>query len=142
MNDDAGDISQAELAEYCRTQAAILAGHLDQRSAELSDLLAEIEQDTADARTALTGGPGQPETAGEATVADIEAKQEQAQAKQAELDEYRTLTEGYTDLAEQLAEGSGDLETVLEFEIDTDAPTYFDAETTILGVATGENGDD
>ncbi|MDQ2071910.1 hypothetical protein ACODNH_16695 [Haloarcula sp. NS06] len=142
MNDDAGDISQAELAEYCRTQAAILAGHLDQRSAELSDLLAEIEQDTADARTALTEGLGQPETAGEATVADIEAKQEQAQAKQAELDEYRTLTEGYTDLAEQLAEGSGDLETVLEFEIDTDAPTYFDAETTILGVATGENGDD
>jgi len=141
MSDDAGDISRAELAEYCRTQAAILAGHLDQRSAELSDLLAEIEQDTADARASLTGGPERPDASAEATVADIEAKQEQAQAKQAELDEYRTLAEGYTDLAEQLAGGSGDLEAVLEFEIDTDAPTYFDTETTILGAATGEDGD-
>ena len=142
MSDDAGDISRAELAEYCRTQAAILAGYLDRRSAELSDLLAEIEQDTADARASLSTGPERPDASTEATVADIEARQEQAQAKQAELDEYRTLAEGYTDLAAQLAEGSGDLETVLEFEIDTDAPTYFDTETTILGVATGEDGDD
>jgi hypothetical protein len=142
MSDDTGDISRAELAEYCRTQAAILAGHLDERSAELSDLLEEIEQDTANARAALTGSTSKsldvdPET----TVADIEAKQERAQAKQAETDAYRTLAEGYTDLAEQLAEGSGGLETVLEFEIDTDAPSYFDAETTILGVATGEDKD-
>ena len=142
MSDDVGDISRAELAEYCRTQAAILAGYLDRRSAELSDLLAEIEQDTADARASLSTGPERPDASTEATVADIEARQEQAQAKQAELDEYRTLAEGYTDLAAQLAEGSGDLETVLEFEIDTDAPTYFDTETTILGVATGEDGDD
>ncbi|EMA29504.1 hypothetical protein [Haloarcula japonica] len=140
MSDDAGDISRAELAEYCRTQAAILAGHLDQRSAELSDLLEEIEQDTANARTTLTEGSG-PETEAEATIAEIEAKQARAQAEQAAIDDYRTLAEGYTDLAEQLAEGSGDLETVLEFEIDTDAPTYFDAETTILGVATGEDRD-
>ncbi|WP_336357958.1 hypothetical protein [Haloarcula sp. CGMCC 1.6347] len=137
MSDDAGEISQAELAEYCRTQAAILAGHLDQRSSELTDLLEEIEQDTADARATLSESPERPDTDVETTVADIEAKQERAQTKQAQIDEYRTLAEGYTELAEQLAEGSGDLETVLEFEIDTDAPTYFDAETTILGVATG-----
>lgn len=141
MSDEAGDISQAELAEYCRTQAGILAGHLDRLSAELSELLEEIEQDTADARTALTGNPDRPDTDAEATVADIEAKQERARAKQAEIDEYRTVAEGYTDLAERLADGSGDLETVLEFEIDADAPTYFDAETTILGVATGDDGD-
>ncbi|MDS0221270.1 hypothetical protein NDI54_07905 [Haloarcula sp. S1AR25-5A] len=142
MSDDTGDISQAELAEYCRTQAAILAGHLEQRSEELSDLLEAIEQDTADARAALTGGDNESLTENpEATVADIEAKQERAQAKQAEIDEYRTLTEGYTDLAEQLADGTGDLETVLEFEMDTDAPTYFDTETTILGVATSEDTD-
>jgi chromosome segregation ATPase len=139
MSDDTGDISQAELVEYCRTQAGILAGHLDRLSTEVSDLLEEIEQDTADARAALTESPERPETDAEATVADIEAKQERAQAKQAEIDEYRTLAEGYTDLAEQLADGSGDLESVLEFEIDTDAPSYFDAETTILGVATGED---
>ncbi|MUV48419.1 hypothetical protein [Haloarcula sp. CBA1122] len=140
MSDDAGEISQAELAEYCRTQAAILAGHLDQRSAELSDLLEEIEQDTADARATLSESSGRPEPDAEAAVENIEAKQKRAQAKQDEIDEYRTLAEGYTDLAEQLTEGTGDLETVLEFEIDTDAPTYFDAETTILGVATGSDG--
>jgi len=139
MSDDAGDISQAELAEYCRTQAGILAGHLERLSTELSDLLEEVEQDTADARAALTERPDQPDTDAEVTVADIEAKQERAQAKQAEIDAYRTLAEGYTDLAEQLAEGSGGLETVLEFEIDTDAPTYFDAETTILGTVTGSD---
>ncbi|MHC3380616.1 hypothetical protein [Haloarcula sp. H-GB5] len=138
MSDDTGDISRPELAEYCRTQAAILAGHLDQRSAELSDLLEEIEQETADARTTLTERSG-PDTDAEATIAEIETKQERAQAEQATIEEYRTLAEGYTDLAEQLAGGSGDLETVLEFEIETDAPTYFDAETTILGVATGED---
>ncbi|MGB9932445.1 hypothetical protein [Haloarcula amylolytica] len=139
MSDDAGDISQAELAEYCRTQAGILAGHLERLSTELSDLLEEVEQDTADARAALTERPDQPDTDAEVTVADIEAKQERAQAKQAEIDAYRTLAEGYTDLAEQLAEGSGGLETVLEFEIDTDAPSYFDAETTILGTVTGSD---
>jgi len=139
MSDDAGDISQAELAEYCRTQAGILAGHLERLSTELSNLLEEVEQDTADARAALTERPDQPDTDAEVTVADIEAKQERAQAKQAEIDAYRTLAEGYTDLAEQLAEGSGGLETVLEFEIDTDAPTYFDAETTILGTVTGSD---
>jgi len=139
MSDDTGDISRAELAEYCRTQAGILAGHLERLSTELSDLLEEVEQDTADARAALTERPDQPDTDAEVTVADIEAKQERAQAKQAEIDAYRTLAEGYTDLAEQLAEGSGGLETVLEFEIDTDAPTYFDAETTILGTVTGSD---
>ncbi|WP_336338881.1 hypothetical protein [Haloarcula brevis] len=136
MNDDAGDISRAELAEYCRTQAAILAGHLERLSAELSDLLEEIDRDTADARAALAEGP---DADAEATVADIEAKQGRAQAKQAEIDEYRALADGYTELAEDLADGSGNLEAVLEFEIDTDAPTYFDAETTILGVATGSD---
>jgi chromosome segregation ATPase len=141
MSDDAGDISQAELAEYCRTQAAILAGHLDQHSGALSDLLEEIEQETADARATLTETTDNSPKDPEATVADIEAKQERAQAMQAEIDEYRTLMEGYTDLAEELADGSGDLETVLEFEIDNDAPTYFDAETTILGVATGDDSD-
>ncbi|GCF12497.1 hypothetical protein Harman_04320 [Haloarcula mannanilytica] len=142
MSDDAGDISQADLAEYCRTQAAILAGHLEQRSSELSDLLEAIEQDTAHARAALTSGDSESLAENpEAAVADIEAKQERAQDKQAEIDEYRTLTEGYTDLAEQLADGTGDLETVLEFEMDTDAPSYFDAETTILGVATGKDTD-
>jgi hypothetical protein len=142
MTDDAGDISQAELAEYCRTQAGILAGHLERLSTELSDLLDEVEQDTADARAALTARPDQPDTDAEVTVADIEAKQDRAQAKQAEIDEYRALAEGYTDLAEELADGSGDLEAVLEFEIDTDAPTYFDAETTILGTATGSDDDE
>jgi len=139
MSDDTGDISRAELAEYCRTQAGILAGHLERLSTELSDLLEEVEQDTADARAALTERPDQPDTDAEVTVADIEAKQERAQAKQAEIDAYRTLAEGYADLAEQLAEGSGGLETVLEFEIDSDAPTYFDAETTILGTVTGSD---
>ena len=141
MTDDTREISQAELAEYCRTQAGILAGHLERLSTDLSDLLEEIEQDTADARATLAGNGESPDVDPEATVADIEAKQERAQAKQAEVDAYRTLAEGYTDLAEQLAEGSGSLETVLEFEIDTDAPSYFDAETTILGVATGEDSD-
>lgn len=141
MSDDADDISRAELAEYCRTQAAILAGHLDQRSAKLSDLLEEIEQDTADARGTLSESFAGPDSDAEATIAEIEAKQERAQAEQAAIDEYRSLAEGYTDLAEQLAQGTDDLETVLEFEIDTDAPTYFDAETTILGVATGEDRD-
>jgi chromosome segregation ATPase len=141
MTDDTGEITQAELAEYCRTQAAILAGHLERLSTDLSDLLEEIEQDTADARTTLAENSESPDVDPETTVADIEAKQERAQAKQAEIDAYRTLAEGYTDLAEQLAEGSGGLETVLEFEIDTDAPSYFDAETTILGVATGEDRD-
>jgi len=139
MSDVTGDISRAELAEYCRTQAGILAGHLERLSTELSDLLEEVEQDTADARAALTERPDQPDTDAEVTVADIEAKQERAQAKQAEIDAYRTLAEGYTALAEQLAEGSGGFETVLEFEIDTDAPTYFDAETTILGTVTGSD---
>ncbi|KAA9397153.1 hypothetical protein Har1130_08680 [Haloarcula sp. CBA1130] len=141
MSDDVGDISRAELAEYCRTQAAILAGHLDQRSAELSDLLDEIEQDTANARATVTESSERPDGDAETTIAEVEAKQERAQAKQAAIDEYRTLAAGYTDLAERLAEGSGDLETVLEFEIETDAPTYFDAETTILGVATGGDQD-
>jgi len=141
MTDDVGDISRAELAEYCRTQAAILAGQIEQQSAALSDLLEEIEQDTATARATLTESPDRPDGDAEATIAEIEAKQERAQTKQATIEEYRTLAAGYTDLAEQLAEDAGDLETVLEFEIETDAPTYFDAETTILGVATGRDRD-
>lgn len=142
MSDDAGTISRADLAEYCRTQAAILAGHLERRGTELADLVAEIEQDTDNARAALEnaseGTTGDPETA----VADIEAKQERAEVKQAEIEEYRELANGYTELAEQLADGSGDLETVLQFEMEVDAPAYFDAETTILGVATGDGSDD
>ncbi|RLM95597.1 hypothetical protein [Haloarcula sp. Atlit-7R] len=141
MSDDVGDISRAELAEYCRTQAAILAGHIDRQSAVLSDLLEEIEQDTANARATLTESSERLDSDTEATIGEIEAKQERAQSKQATIEEYRTLAEGYTDLAEQFAEDSGDLETVLEFEIETDAPAYFDAETTVLGVATGRNRD-
>lgn len=138
MSTDGGDISAAELAEYCRTQAAILTGHTEQLGAEVSSLLDELEADTADTREALdrsTGGDAEEPTI---DMADIERKQERVRAKQERMTEYQALTEEYTELAEQFRNGNGDLETLLRFEIDNDAPSYFDSNTTILGAVTDD----
>jgi len=153
MVEDGVTLSVAELSEYCRTQAALLAGRVETISAETEELLSEIDDEIASLRSrtmAQANGPGSspasPETpvsgdaddltALEEAERDLEEKQAVAEAKQARMAAFRELSTAYVDLAEELdataEDGQAALRRVVEFEQDHDAPAYFDEQLTVL----------
>jgi len=158
MSDDAADtFAVDEVIEYCRTQAGLLSGRVEQMGAEADELLDEIDQEMAELRSRLEALPDEvpgtetPSTAelpatSESDVAAIEERQETleekqllVEAKQARMQAFQELAADYTDLAEDLAaeteDGQEALTQVLEFEADADAPAYFDERETLLETA-------
>lgn len=150
--------------EYCRTQAALLSGRVQQMGEEADELLDEIDAELADLRGELadasdgtatppsTDDPDRPDARGEAdeaaadaaesAVSTVERKQSLVEAKQARMNAFNDLAAGYADLAERLAglDDAGEvLERVVEFEVERDAPAYFpDRETLCETVADDE----
>lgn len=154
---DGDDLSVAELVEYCRTQAGLLAGRSEEIGAEADALLDEIDAEIAEIRSRLaahTGGeastdsppsPGADEADEqleelERLEADIEEKQALAEAERARMAAFQDLSTAYAELAAEL-EGSDDaaaaLERVVEFEAEHDAATYFDERETLLEAVAG-----
>jgi hypothetical protein len=160
MSDDEITLSVAELTEYCRTQAALLAGHTETIAAETDELLDEIDHDIAELRTRMadhTSGPetptATPPTAGsdggdevtdlENRERELEEKQTLAEAKQARMAAFQDLSAAYTELAAELDEtvedGQDALARIVKFERDHDAPAYFDERTTVLEAVAESN---
>lgn len=128
------------LADYCRTQAGLLAGQAEQLETSLAELLdrvgADIEavRDRLDARPPTTEGASTPPTTGDGpALADIEAAQDRAVSLQARVVDLRTLAADYQALAATLADEYVDAEPALErvvgFEIENDAPAHTARET-------------
>lgn len=151
MTDDA--LPVAELAEYCRTQAGLLAGQAETIRADTDELLDEIDADIATIRERLaahSSGPesatATPPTAGGDTDGDLtdleeleselEEKQAVAEAKQARMVAFQDLSEAYAELAMDLEESVDEeddaLRRVVKFEREHDAPAYFDDRLTVL----------
>lgn len=152
MND--GPPTVAELAEYCRLQAGLLAGHVETMREEATALLDEADAELDAAKERLDAAdedpatPASPETPTGADGVDlgvgdeVAEKQALVEAKQARMAAFTDLADGYTDLADALETESEDaadaLERVVRFEAEADAPAYFDRETLFETVA----GDD
>jgi len=154
MSDDKATLSVAELAEYCGTQARLLAGRSETIAAETDELLDEIDEEIAEIRNRLathTSGPDpvapspQTPTADDGDVTaleeletELEEKQAVAEAKRTRMAAFQNLSEMYADLAAELdasADDSADaLERVVRFEQDHDAPAYFDDQQTLLEI--------
>jgi len=70
-----------------------------------------------------------------AAVDELEAKQAEAESKRARMESYRELSAAYLELAESLpaeaGDGSDGLERVVRFEVERDAPAYFEEVETI-----------
>jgi hypothetical protein len=159
MSDDGVSLPVDELVEYCRTQAALLAGRTETIGAETDELLDEIDEDIAEIRTdmaARTSGPetptAAPPTAGsdadeitelESRERELEEKQALAEAKQARMTAFQELSEAYAELAAELDATVDDereaLGRIVRFERDHDAPAYFDERLTTLEAVAESN---
>lgn len=154
----------AAFAEYCRTQAALLSGRVQQMGEEADELLDEVDDALDDLRGDLddatdgtaappsTADPDRPDPgsdeaeaaadAAESAVSTVERKQTLVEAKQARMNAFNDLAGGYADLAEELddsTDGEAALERVVRFEVEHDAPAYFpDRETLAETVAEDE----
>lgn len=157
---DEPELTVAAFVEYCRTQAGLLSGTVETIEAEANELLDELDQETAKIRRRLdragnTAGPDSPQSTdaptGEpvdvAAIEDletgIEEKQTLVEAKRVRMRAFRTLAAEYLDFASELEEGVENgheaFERVVRFEVDHDAPAYFDERETVLE-ATQSNG--
>jgi hypothetical protein len=154
----------AAFVEYCRTQAALCSGRVQQLGEEADELLDEVDDELAALRGDLddatdgiatppsTAEPERPEAGGdeaeaaadaaESAVSTVEHKQTLVEAKQARMNAFNDLAGGYADLAAELddvEDGDEALERVVAFEVERDAPAYFpDRETLAETVAEGE----
>lgn len=141
------------LADYCRTQAGLLAGHAERLGREATDLLDEADDEIERAKARLDhpptpDSPSSPASAGEAApdIDEIEETQAVIAAKQARMTAFRELSADYTDLASVLDMEADDpdaaLERVVTFEVDRDAAAYFDRETLAETVAGADGARD
>ncbi|AEH36712.1 hypothetical protein [Halopiger xanaduensis] len=159
MSDDTEpDLSVGEFVEYCRTQAGLLSGQVETMGKEADELLDEIEETVADIRSRLeeqqganTKGTATPTSTAdpgaddvdvedvEEMAADLEEKQTIVEAKQARMQAFQELAADYTELAEELQsdaeDGRAAMTRVVEFELDRDAPAYFDERQTLAEAA-------
>jgi uncharacterized protein YydD (DUF2326 family) len=139
------DVSPAEFVEYCHTQAALLAGRIETLGDEVDELLDELDGATDAVRDDLASQSlgVDADTDPEADLEAIEETQARVRAKQSTMDEYSTLAEGYTDLAERLDEESPDSEEALaeivRFEAIHNAPDAFEDRLTVFEAATDED---
>lgn len=163
MGDTGGEITVAELVDYCETQARLLHGHVETLEAETAALLAEIDDELSTVRAQLdeqesapsetSPSPPSPETSAtddslaelEDREADLAEQQAVVKAKQARRAAFQELAADYLDLAETLAAETPTVSTavtrVLQFERDRDAPTYFDDRVTLLETAARSDDD-
>lgn len=160
MKDDSASLSVAELADYCNTQARLLAGRAETLAAETDELLDELDAEIAGMRERLTAhangpaGPGASSSTAGADTADevtqlevleteLEEKQAVAEAKRARMAAFRDLSEAYAELAADLDttadDGQNALEQVVRLEQDRDAPAYFDDRQTLLEAVAESN---
>ncbi len=156
MTTDSGpELSVGEFVEYCRTQAGLLSGQVEQMGEEARALLDEIDEEMDEIRSRLDSttadGPTAPSGATrpnereidldsiEKLERDLSEKQLLVDAKQARMQAFQDLAAGYTDLAERLQreidDGQVALRRVIEFEADHDAPAYFDERQTLCEAA-------
>ncbi|MFP8951595.1 hypothetical protein ACLI4Z_01305 [Natrialbaceae archaeon A-arb3/5] len=158
MGDDTGpSLSIDEFVEYCRTQAGLLSGQVEQMGEEADELLDDIDEEVAEIRERLDGpgdvaGTAAPSStdrpSGGDTEIDVEAieelqrdleeKQFLVEAKQARMQAFQDLAAEYTELAEELQaveDGRDAMERVVRFEADHDAPAYFDERQTVYEAA-------
>jgi hypothetical protein len=155
MSEDGVTLPVAELAEYCGTQARLLAGRSETLGAETDELLDEIDDDIAAIREQLTVYSNGPDTAAaspptptaddgdevselDALETELEEKQAIAEAKQKRMAAFQELSTGYAELSAELAESADDgqeaLKRIVQFEQDHDAPAYFDDQQTLLEI--------
>lgn len=161
---DAGDgLATDEFADYCRTQARLLAGRVEEISDEVATLLDEVDEDITEARERIEGtvdpagtiSPASTDGPEEDALADIErlgeeleSKQAVVEAEQARLAAHQELAADYADLAGELSgadlAASEALSRVAEFEADADAPAYFPDRQTVVEAAaeSADDGDD
>lgn len=129
MTDDDA-IAVDELADYCRTQARLLRGTAETLGEEVTALLDELDERAAEVRDGLETGAASPDA-----VDELETRQAEAEAKRARMESYQDLAAEYAELAESLTaeedDGSEALERVVQFEVERDAPAYFDEVETI-----------
>lgn len=160
MSRDGVTLSVAELAEYCGTQARLLAGRSETLGAETDELLEEIDADIAEIRERLPSHSSGPDTAAsspptpnnavdditelDAVEAELEQKQAVAEAKRKRMAAFQELSEAYAELAADLPERTDDgqeaLRRVVQFEQDHDAPAYFDDQQTLLEIVAESDG--
>lgn len=162
MSDGDTALSVADLVDYCRTQARLLAGRAETISAETDELLDEIDADIAEIRSRMethrngpetptasspTAGPDEPDAVAalEERERELAEKQAVAEAKHARMAAFQDLSEAYVELADELEgtveDGQEALGRVVRFERDRDATAYFDDQLTVLE-AVAENNDE
>ncbi|MBX0325080.1 hypothetical protein EGH21_18790 [Halomicroarcula sp. F13] len=158
MSNDDAMLSVEELVDYCQTQARLLWGRVETLGEETDEMLAEIDEEIADARTQLEehstedrAEPPVPMMADEigdieALESELEEKQAIIKAKQARRSAFQDLASAYVDLAEELAANVDDVEEslsrIVSFEHEFDAPAYFEDRQTLLEAAGGSGTND
>lgn len=155
-DDDGSELSVTEFFEYCRTQARLLSGRAETMRSDVDDLLEEIDDDLETIRGRLTDHANDREgpTAGPAGTdldvteleeleSTVETKQALVEAKQARLAAFQELAADYADLAAELHseidDGHEAMERVIRFELEHDAPVYFDDRQTVAEAAAESN---
>lgn len=167
---DEPDRTVGELVEYCRLQAGLLAGRVETMAEEATDRIDEIDEEIAALRADLdaadegasdgvAGGDGDGIEVGSgdgdmaAALADAESdlqrKQAMVEATESRMRLFQDLSTAYLELAEDLIESleSGDADPdeavsrVVSFEVERDAPAYFEERETLAEVA-ATNSDD
>ncbi|RQH01928.1 hypothetical protein [Natrarchaeobius oligotrophus] len=144
-----------EFVDYCRMQAGLLSGRVETMAADADELLDEIDEEVATLRARLeerrnvagtetpssTDRPGTEEfdvESLEELQRDLEEKQLLVEAKGARMEAFQELAAGYTELAGDLEgtdEASDALDRIVEFELENDAPAYFDERETLCEAA-------
>ena len=170
MSDDGVEMAVDEFAEYCRTQAGLLAGRVERMGEEADALLNEIDEGAAEVRAHLDARDGSGVGATETTASpsadsdtpdagtdldsiaelesELEEKQAVVEAKQARMRAFRRLADGYVELADELRaevdddDGREAMERVVRFEVDRDAPAYFDDRLTVCEAASESADED
>ena len=164
MSDDGVEMAVDEFAEYCRTQAGLLAGSVERMGEEADGLLDEIDEGAAEVRARLGAreGTGSAETTASPSAggerpdaasdldsiaeleSELEEKQAVVEAKQTRMRAFQELADGYVELADELRadvdDGREAMERVVRFEVDRDAPAYFDDRLTVCEAASEEYG--
>jgi len=136
MSDDTVDY-----ADYCQTQAGLLAGQIERLEERADRLLDELDEETAEVRDAL-GGDAEDEQVTDDALSDIEDKQETVMRLQGTIERYSGILDGYVDLADRVSEAEDPLTEVVQFELGEEAYACFDDRTTVAeqvaGIGRGE----
>ena len=157
-------LSVEDVVEYCRVQARLLFGSVERMADEADGLLDDIDEETAALRSHLerttgevdgTPRPDSTDAPGSAGVdvdavekreSSLERRQALVEATETRIRLYQDLAGGYTALAEDLQSDVTDpaeaLDRVVGFEVDADAPRYFEDRETLAEAVAARASDD